>query len=464
MREQWVASRKGPCVTQMHYARQGVVTEEMTHVAERERLEPELVRSEIARGRLIIPANIRHTNLRPMGIGVATCAKVNANIGNSALSSGVEGELEKLEISLKYGADTIMDLSTGRNIDAIREAIVKASPVPVGTVPIYQAAEIHPRTEQITIDDYLDVLEFQAQQGVDYFTIHAGLLLEHIPMTLDRITGIVSRGGSILAHWMLYHHKQNPLYVHYDRILDIAARYDVSLSLGDGLRPGCLADATDAAQLAELKVLGDLTRRAWERDVQVMVEGPGHVPFDQIAYNVQVQQEWCDEAPFYVLGPLVTDVAPGYDHITSAIGATMAAFSGAAMLCYVTPKEHLGLPDADDVRRGLVAYKIAAHAADVARGRPGARDWDDAISRARYEFDWSKQFELAMDPDTARAMHDETLPQEVFKEAEFCSMCGPRFCSMHIDAEVRRLASELGEPTEPGGVEAAPAAAGPERA
>ena len=443
MREQWVAGRTGDCVTQMRYARQGLITEEMAFVAEREHLEPELVRAEIARGRLIIPANIRHTNLEPMGIGIATCAKVNANIGNSAVSSGVEDELDKLAIAIRHGADTVMDLSTGRNIDAIRDTLVKASPVPMGTVPIYQAAEIHARTEQITIEDYLDVLEFQAQQGVDYFTIHAGLLLEHVPLTLDRLTGIVSRGGSIVAHWMLYHHKQNFLYTHFDRILDICARYDVSLSLGDGLRPGCLADASDEAQFAELRVLGELTLKAWERDVQVMIEGPGHVPFDQIAMNVEKQQEWCHEAPFYVLGPLVTDVAPGYDHITSCIGATMAAYSGAAMLCYVTPKEHLGLPDAEDVKQGLIAYKIAAHAADVARHRPGARAWDDAMSKARYEFDWNKQFELAMDPETARRMHDETLPQEVFKDAEFCSMCGPRFCSMHIDGEMRRLATQL---------------------
>ncbi len=443
IRSDWVRNRTGDCVTQMHYAKQGLVTEEMRFVAEREGLEPELVRAEVARGRMIIPANINHVNLEPMAIGVASKTKINANIGNSAVSSGIDEELSKLAVCLKHGADTVMDLSTGRNIDAIREAIIQASPVPVGTVPIYQAAEIHPRIEQLTIDDYLDVLEFQAKQGVDYFTIHAGLLLEHVPMTLDRITGIVSRGGSIMAHWMLYHHKQNFLYEHWDRILDICARYDVSLSLGDGLRPGCLADASDAAQFAELKVLGELTLRAWERDVQVMIEGPGHVPFDQIAMNVQKQREWCHEAPFYVLGPLVTDVAPGYDHITSAIGATMAAYSGAAMLCYVTPKEHLGLPDAEDVKQGIIAYRIAAHAADVALGRKGARDWDDAMSRARYEFDWNKQFELAMDPDTAKTMHDETLPQDVFKSAEFCSMCGPKFCSMHINEEMRRLTRQL---------------------
>ena len=443
MRSEWVSGRSGPCVTQMFYARQGIVTEEMRYVAQREDLEPELIRAEVARGRLIIPANIRHTNLEPMGIGIASKCKVNANIGNSAVSSGVGEELEKLHTAIRHGADTVMDLSTGKNIDSIREALVGASPVPIGTVPIYQAAEIHSRTELITIDDYLDVLEFQAQQGVDYFTIHAGLLLEHVPMTLGRLTGIVSRGGSIVAHWMLYHHKQNPLYTNYDRILEICARYDVSISLGDGLRPGCLADACDAAQFAELKVLGELTQKAWEKNVQVMVEGPGHVPFDKIAMNVAKQMEWCHEAPFYVLGPLVTDVAPGYDHITSCIGATMAAYCGTAMLCYVTPKEHLGLPDAEDVKQGVIAYKIAAHAGDVARGRKGARDWDDAMSKARYDFDWNKQFELAMDPETAREMHDETLPQDVFKEAEFCSMCGPRFCSMHIDGEMRKMARQL---------------------
>ncbi len=443
MRSEWIQGRSGGCVTQMYYARKGQITGEMAYVAERERLEAEHVRREVAAGRMIIPANIRHVGLEPMAIGIDSSCKVNANIGNSAVSSGVSEELRKLEIALRYGADTIMDLSTGRNIDGIREAIVRASPVPIGTVPIYQAAEIHPRTEQITIEDYLDVLEFQARQGVDYFTIHAGLLLEHVPLTLDRITGIVSRGGSILAHWMLYHHKQNPLYTHFDRILDICARYDVSISLGDGLRPGCLADASDEAQFAELRVLGELTLRAWDKSVQVMIEGPGHVPFDQIQMNMDKEREWCHDAPFYVLGPIVTDIAPGYDHITSAIGATMAAYHGASMLCYVTPKEHLGLPDEDDVRRGLVAYKIAAHAADVARHRPGARDRDDELSRARYAFDWERQFELALDPETARSMHDETLPQEVFKEAEFCSMCGPRFCSMHIDGEMRRMAKEF---------------------
>ncbi|MGM0575812.1 MAG: phosphomethylpyrimidine synthase ThiC [Myxococcota bacterium] len=443
MREEWVRNRKGDCVTQMHYARQGTITEEMRHVAEREELAPELVRDEVARGRMIIPANVRHVNLEPMAIGIASRCKVNANIGNSAVSSGIEGELGKLEAAIGHGADTVMDLSTGRNIDTIRESIVQASTVPIGTVPIYQAAEIHPRTELITIDDYLDVLEFQARQGVDYFTIHAALLLRHIPLTLNRLTGIVSRGGSIIAHWMLYHHQENFLYTHFDRILDVCAKYDVSISLGDGLRPGCLADACDEAQYAELKVMGELTKKAWERDVQVMIEGPGHVPFDKIAENVEKEMEWCHEAPFYVLGPLVTDVAPGYDHITSCIGATMAAYHGTSMLCYVTPKEHLGLPDEEDVKQGMVAYKIAAHAGDVARQRPGARDWDDAISKARYEFDWDKQFELAMDPETARAMHDETLPQEVFKEAEFCSMCGPKFCSMHIDGEMRRLAGQL---------------------
>jgi phosphomethylpyrimidine synthase len=385
---------------------------------------------------MIIPANVNHTNLEPMAIGIAATCKVNANIGNSPVSSGLQEELCKLHRSVQLGADTVMDLSTGKNIRPIREAIIKASPVPIGTVPIYEAVEMFARPEDMRADDLISVIEFQAQQGVDYMTVHAGLRLEHLPLTRKRITGIVSRGGSLMAHWMLKNRKENPLYTHYDKICEIFQKYDVSFSLGDGLRPGCLADASDAAQFAELDTLGELTRRAWKYDVQVMVEGPGHVPFDQIQMNVERQQQVCDEAPFYVLGPLVTDIAPGYDHITSAIGATMAGFHGAAMLCYVTPKEHLGLPKAEDVHQGMVAYKIAAHAADVARHRPGARDRDDALSRARYVFDWGKQFELALDPETARRMHDEDLPDDYFKSAEFCSMCGPKFCSMRISEDI----------------------------
>jgi phosphomethylpyrimidine synthase len=446
LRTEWVRKRAGSAnQSQMHFARQGIVTEEMEHVAKREKLPPELIRSEVARGRMIIPANVRHENLEPMCIGIASLCKVNANIGNSAVISDIEGELEKLRISVKYGADTVMDLSTGGDIDAIRKAIIAASPVPIGTVPVYQALQNAKDIQRLKASDLLDMLEHQAAQGVDYFTIHAGLLIEHLPLVKDRITGIVSRGGSLLAHWMIEHHQQNPFYVHWDKVLDICARYDVTISAGDGLRPGCLADASDDAQFAELRTLGELTRRAWEKDVQVMIEGPGHVPFDQIAMNVQKEMELCNEAPFYVLGPLVTDIAPGYDHITSAIGATMAGYAGAAMLCYVTPKEHLGLPNADDVRQGMIAYKIAAHAADVARKRPGARDRDDAISRARYAFDWNEQFALSLDPETARSMHDETLKDEYFKSAEFCSMCGPKFCSMHINRNVEDYNKKLEE-------------------
>src|SRR5687768_12393425 len=424
----------GGTVTQMHLARKGEVTPEMRRVAEREQVEPEMIRAEVARGRMVIPANVNHASLDPMGIGINALCKINANIGNSSVHSQVDEELEKLHFAVHFGADTVMDLSTGGGIDAIREAIIAASPVPIGTVPIYQAVQQVTRVEDLTADMLIDNIEHQARQGVDYITVHCGILYEHLPLVQHRITGIVSRGGALLAQWMVHHRKQNPLYVQYDRILDIAARYDVTLSLGDSLRPGCLADASDAAQFAELSTLGDLTRKAWERDVQVMVEGPGHVPFDQIAMNVQRQIEECDEAPFYVLGPLVTDIAPGYDHITSAIGATMAGYAGAAMLCYVTPKEHLGLPDKEDVKQGVIAYKIAAHAADVARKRKGSRDRDDALSRARFAFDWNEQFRLSLDPDTARAMHDETLPAEGYKTAAFCSMCGPKFCSMNVSA------------------------------
>jgi len=437
LRTEWVAKRAAsPNQSQMHFARKGVVTDEMEHVARRERLAPELVRDEVARGRMVIPANVHHQNLDPMCIGVAASCKVNANIGNSQVTSDVSGELEKLGYSLKYGADTVMDLSTGGDIDGIRRAIIAASPVPVGTVPVYQALQVAKDVARMTADDLLGMLEHQAKQGVDYFTIHAGLKRAHLPLVQHRITGIVSRGGSIMAQWMIENHKQNPYYTHWDKVLEICAKYDVTISAGDGLRPGCLADASDAAQFAELQTLGELTLMAWKKDVQVMIEGPGHVPFDQIEMNVKKEMELCHEAPFYVLGPLVTDIAPGYDHITSCIGATMAGYAGASMLCYVTPKEHLGLPNAEDVKQGLIAYKIAAHAADVARKRPGARDRDDALSRARYAFDWKQQFALSLDPETAEKMHDETLSEDYFKSAEFCSMCGPRFCSMHINRAV----------------------------
>ncbi len=444
MRTEWVTKRRGmDNVSQMHFARKGIVTEEMQYVAMREKVDAELVRSEIARGRLIIPANVNHTNLEPMGIGIALSCKVNANIGNSAVTSEIAKELEKLAVCVKHGADTIMDLSTGGNIDGIRKTLIDASPLPVGTVPIYQALQIAKDVKKLTADDMIDILEHQAQQGVDYFTIHAGVLVEYLPLVKDRITGIVSRGGSIMAQWMLENHKQNPYYTRWDKVLEICKKYDVSISAGDGLRPGCLADASDAAQFAELKTLGELTKKAWEKDVQVMIEGPGHVPFDQIEMNVKKEMELCHEAPFYVLGPLVTDIAPGYDHITSCIGATMAGTAGAAMLCYVTPKEHLGLPDLDDVKQGLIAYKIAAHAADIARHRPGARDRDDALSRARYAFDWKEQFRLSIDPEHAQALHDETLPDEYFKGAEFCSMCGPKFCSMHINRAVEEFNTKI---------------------
>ncbi len=421
-------------VTQIQCAQRGVVTDAMRRVAEREGLPPQLVRDEVARGRLVIPANVRHLagRLDPMGIGKACTVKINANIGNSAVTSDIEKEVEKLHAAVHLGADTVMDLSTGGEIDAIRQAIIDASTVPIGTVPIYQAVTTVKRVEDLTPDDFVAMIEHQAQQGTDYQTIHAGVLLEYLPLTTNRITGIVSRGGSLIAQWMFYHHKQNPLYERFDDICDVFRRYDVTFSLGDGLRPGCLADASDEAQFAELRTLGELTRRARAAGCQVMIEGPGHVPMDQLQMNVEKQQKWCDEAPFYTLGPLVTDIAPGYDHITSAIGAAMIGWFGASLLCYVTPKEHLGLPDLDDVKQGVIAYKIAAHAADVARGRPGARDRDDALSRARYDFDWEKQFALSLDPDTARRMHDETLGHDVFKHAEFCSMCGPKFCSMQI--------------------------------
>ena len=419
-------------LTQIHFARQGVITEEMQYVAKREQLAPELVRDEIARGRAIIPANIHHRSLEPMGIGVAFRCKINANIGNSAVTSEIEAEREKLHRAVHFGSDTVMDLSTGGDIPAIRKAIIEASPVPVGTVPIYEAISRVKRAEDLTAEIMLEVIEEQAEQGVDYMTIHAGVMREFLPMVRKRITGIVSRGGALMAQWMNFHNKDNFLYDRFDEICRIFAKHDVSFSLGDGLRPGCIADASDEAQFGELKVLGDLTKKAWAHDVQVMIEGPGHIPMDQIELQVKKEVELCHEAPFYTLGPLVTDIAPGYDHITSAIGAAMIGMYGAAMLCYVTPKEHLGLPNADDVKQGVIAYKIAAHAADVARKRPGARDRDDALSYARFLFDWNKQFELSLDPPTARAMHDESLPDDFYKEAKFCSMCGPKFCSMNI--------------------------------
>ena len=444
LREPWVSKRsKDANKSQMHYARQGGITEEMAFVARRENLEPEFVRSEVARGRMVIPANVNHLNLEPMCIGINSKCKINANIGNSALTSDIEKEKQKLAMSVKFGADTVMDLSTGANLNETRAAILQNSPVPVGTVPIYQALEmVNGKPEDLTADIMFAAIEDQARQGVDYMTIHAGVLLEHLPLVAHRITGIVSRGGAIMAQWCLKHQKQSFLYTEYDRLLEICKRYDVTISLGDGLRPGCLADASDAAQFAELDVLGELTLKAWEQDVQVMVEGPGHVPMDQIPMNIERQIKVCHEAPFYVLGPLVTDIAPGYDHITSAIGAAIAGQSGAAMLCYVTPREHLGLPDLDDVKQGVIAYKIAAHAADVARKRPGARDRDDELSKARFTFDWNKQFALSLDPEHARALHDETLPDDYFKDAEFCAMCGPKFCSMHLSQELTKLGKE----------------------
>jgi phosphomethylpyrimidine synthase len=440
LRDSWIDQRLaatasangGRNVSQMHYARQGLITGEMEYVAKREKLAPEVVRSEVARGRAIIPANINHRNLEPMGIGIAFKCKINANIGNSAVTSNVDEELQKLANAVRLGSDTVMDLSTGGDIPLIRKAIIDASPVPVGTVPIYEAISRVKRAEDLSIRLMLEVIEEQAEQGVDYMTIHAGVLREFLPLVRNRITGIVSRGGSLLAVWMSHHKKENFLYEHFDEICKIFRKHDVSFSLGDGLRPGCVADASDEAQFAELKVLGELTKKAWEYDVQVMIEGPGHIPMDQIELQVKKEMEMCYEAPFYTLGPLVTDIAPGYDHITSAIGAAMIGWHGASMLCYVTPKEHLGLPNAEDVKQGVIAYKIAAHAADVARHRPGARDRDDALSYARFLFDWEKQFALSLDPETARAMHDETLPDDFYKEAKFCSMCGPKFCSMNL--------------------------------
>ncbi len=431
--------------TQIEAARAGDVTREMEFVAEREAIPVDTVREEVAAGRMVIPANRVHLEkrLEPMAIGIAARCKINANIGNSAVTSDPQEELDKLHTAVHFGADTVMDLSTGKDIDAIRQAIIDASPVPIGTVPLYQMLEeLDGEIESMRPQHFLDMVEHQARQGVDYMTIHCGVKLEHLHLTVQRITGIVSRGGSLIARWMMAHRQENPLYTHFDDLCDIMRQYDVTWSLGDGLRPGCLADASDEAQFAELDVLGELVQRAWERGTQAMVEGPGHVPMDQIEMNIRKQIEICRGAPFYVLGPLVTDIAPGYDHITSAIGAAMAGWYGAAMLCYVTPKEHLGLPDREDVKQGVIAYKIAAHAADVARGRPGARDRDDALSRARFAFDWNEQFRLSLDPETARAYHDETLPQETFKSAHFCSMCGPKYCSMKITEDIRAMMDE----------------------
>lgn len=476
-------AKAGGNVTQMHYARQGIITPEMEYIAIRENMKlqearaagllgaqhpgqsfgasipqeitPEFVREEVARGRAIIPANINHTELEPMIIGRNFLVKVNGNIGNSALGSSIEEEVEKLTWGIRWGADTVMDLSTGKHIHETREWILRNSPVPIGTVPIYQALEkVNGIAEDLTWEIFRDTLIEQAEQGVDYFTIHAGVLLRYVPLTAKRVTGIVSRGGSIMAKWCLAHHQENFLYTHFEEICEIMKAYDVSFSLGDGLRPGSIADANDAAQFGELETLGELTRIAWKHDVQVLIEGPGHVPMHLIKENMDKQLECCDEAPFYTLGPLTTDIAPGYDHITSGIGAAMIGWFGCAMLCYVTPKEHLGLPNKDDVKTGIITYKIAAHAADLAKGHPGAQIRDNALSKARFEFRWEDQFNLGLDPDTARAFHDETLPKESAKVAHFCSMCGPKFCSMKITQEVRDYAKENGLTDEQKAIEA----------
>tara|TARA_B100001123_G_scaffold448645_1_gene610650 strand:+ start:6128 stop:7753 length:1626 start_codon:yes stop_codon:yes gene_type:complete len=445
VRKPWVDAqrRRGNVGTQRWYARRKEITPEMEYVSIREGLPPEFVRSEVARGRAIIPANINHTELEPMIIGRNFLVKINANIGNSSVSSSIEDEVEKLRWATLWGADTVMDLSTGQDIHETREGIIRNSPVPIGTVPIYEALErVGGKPEDLTWEIYRDVLIEQAQQGVDYFTVHAGVLLRYVPATAKRITGIVSRGGSIMAKWCLAHHQESFLYTHFKEICEIMRTYDVSFSLGDGLRPGSIADANDEAQFAELKTQGELTKIAWEFDVQVMNEGPGHIPMNLIQENMDKQLDWCSEAPFYTLGPLTTDVAPGYDHITSAIGAAMIGWYGTAMLCYVTPKEHLGLPNRDDVKAGVIAYKIAAHAADLAKGHPRAQDWDNALSQARFDFRWEDQFNLSMDPVTARAFHDETLPAEGAKVSHFCSMCGPKFCSMELTQQVRDYAAE----------------------
>ncbi|HWO24027.1 MAG TPA: phosphomethylpyrimidine synthase ThiC, partial [Kofleriaceae bacterium] len=445
LRAPWIAARQKDGDdgnrSQMHYARRGIITPEMRFVAVRERVTPEFVRDEIAAGRAILPANIHHPESEPMIIGKNFLVKINANIGNSAVTSTIREEVDKLRWAVKWGADTVMDLSTGKQIHETREWILRNAPVPIGTVPIYQCLEkVGGDPEKLNIDIFIETLIEQAEQGVDYFTIHAGVRLAYIPYTAGRVTGIVSRGGSIMAKWCLSHHKENFLYTEFERICEVMKKYDVAFSLGDGLRPGSTADANDRAQLAELETLGELTDIAWKHDVQTMIEGPGHVPMHKIKENVELQQRLCKDAPFYTLGPLVTDIAPGYDHITSAIGAAMIGWFGTAMLCYVTPKEHLGLPNRDDVKDGVIAYKIAAHAADLAKGHPGARDRDDALSKARFEFRWQDQFNLSLDPDTAQSFHDETLPAPAAKGAHFCSMCGPKFCSMRITEEVRELA------------------------
>jgi phosphomethylpyrimidine synthase len=431
--------------TQLMRARAGEITPEMQFVAEREQLSAELIRDEVAIGRMVIPANKNHLagRLQPMCIGIASTCKINANIGNSAVTSNAGDEVQKLNTAIRYGADTVMDLSTGKDIDNIRVKIIEASPVPIGTVPIYQMLEeLGGNIEDMRPQHFLDMVEHQAQQGVDYMTIHCGVKIEHLHLTTKRVTGIVSRGGSLIAKWMVAHRKQNPLYESFDDLCDIMRKYDVTWSLGDGLRPGSIADASDEAQFAELDVLGELTKRGWKNGTQVMVEGPGHIPMHQIQMNIERQIEVCQGAPFYVLGPLVTDIAPGYDHITSAIGAAMAGWHGAAMLCYVTPKEHLGLPNEEDVKQGVIAYKIAAHSADVSRQRVGAQSRDDALSKARFEFDWKEQFRLSLDPETAQRYHDETLPQDTFKSAHFCSMCGPKYCSMKITEDIRKMADQ----------------------
>ena len=450
LRQSWIAARgAGKIVTQLHYARQGVITPEMEFIAIREGLEPEFVRSEVARGRAIIPVNIKHPESEPMIIGRNFLVKINANIGNSVVASSIAEEVEKMQWSIRWGADTVMDLSTGPKIHETREWIIRNSPVPIGTVPIYQALEkVDGKAEELTWEIYRQTLLEQCEQGVDYFTVHAGVLLRYVPMTAKRKTGIVSRGGAILAKWCLAHHQENFLYTHWDEICEIMAAYDVAFSIGDGLRPGCIADANDEAQFGELFTQGELTTRAWSYGVQVMNEGPGHVPMHLIKENMEKQLEWCHEAPFYTLGPLTTDIAPGYDHITSAIGAAMIGWYGCAMLCYVTPKEHLGLPDKEDVRQGVIAYKIAAHAADLAKGHPGAQFRDDALSKARFEFRWEDQFNLALDPDIAREFHDATLPADGAKLSHFCSMCGPQFCSMKITEDVRKFAAEQGIATD----------------
>ena len=440
-----VRAKPGARVTQLHYARRGDITPEMQFVARREGLEPEFVRDEVARGRAIIPANVNHPESEPMAIGRNFLVKINANIGNSAVSSSIAEEVEKLTWATRWGADTVMDLSTGASIHTTREWIIRNSPVPIGTVPIYQALEkVDGKAEDLNWEVYRDTIVEQCEQGVDYITVHAGVLLRYVPMTARRVTGIVSRGGSIMAAWCLAHHRENFLYTNFEELCELLSSYDVAFSLGDGLRPGSIADANDEAQLSELRTLGELTEVAWRHDVQVMIEGPGHVPMHKIKENMDLQLELCHEAPFYTLGPLTTDVAPGYDHITSAIGAAMIGWYGTAMLCYVTPKEHLGLPNRQDVKDGVIAYKIAAHAADLAKGHPGAQAWDDALSTARFEFRWEDQFNLSLDPDTARAYHDETLPAEPAKTAHFCSMCGPKFCSMRISQDIREYAAEHG--------------------